>query len=290
MENTTESKKPGKGRASRKMPSLAAAARDLLKGLSADLDAARGGAPVHEARRRIKRLRSLALLLRPAIGDAAHDHARTHLKAAADALSARRRVEALSETVDRLAPVLPSGHTLRDSVLAHPVANDTEGGDDPLEAAIRSVDAAGTAIRRWKVPAGHQQLAADAFAATYRKARKRLRKALEDKDIAELHEARKLVIHHLHHLEFLRGALAEDPDERIAALNNLREALGDINDLAELEDIGSSGGRKLPKAVRRALHKRRTALIRRAREGWKPLFGRTTRAFCKRIGVMPPAG
>ena len=264
-------------------------ARNLLKGLRKDLSAAGAGAQVHGARRRIKRLRSLSLLVRPAIGEVAHDIARRHLKTAADALAGPRRAEALASAVDKLEPNLPHRHGLTDVIAIYGEAIADHGANpEPLDAASAAIDEFAAALATWKLPRNNAPFLTEAFAATYRKARKRLAAGLKSGNVEELHDARKHVIHHLHHLELLADALPQDPGERIGRLDGLREALGELNDLNELEELARAHKHALPKGVRKVLRARHKTLLRRARKAWKPLFGTGTKTFVKRIGAMWP--
>jgi len=271
----------------RNAPSMLPKVRNLLKGLSKDLAAAAAGAQVHGARRRIKRLRSLSRLVRPAIGKAAFKIVDDHLKTAADALAGPRRAEALDAALTGLGNELPRGHALEDLLKAHHTAHASEGRrEESIAAARAALDASAIAVGSWKLPRDGGEFIAQAFAETYRKARKRLAAALRTGNVESLHDARKQVIHHLHHLELLADALPNDPKGRIAALDGLRRSLGDLNDLAELEALAEAHRQSLPKDVRKVLRARHQNLLRLSRKAWKPLFGIGTKAFVKRIGAM----
>ena len=79
-------------------------ARKSLAGQARDLDRAAAGGGVHAARKRLKFMRSLLRLLRPAIGTPAWVKADRRLRAAAHAIAGARRAEALREAVAKLGP------------------------------------------------------------------------------------------------------------------------------------------------------------------------------------------
>lgn len=273
--------------AKRASPRLVENAAQLLDGLSRDLAEAQAGAPVHAARRRIKRLRSYIVLMEPIIGTAVSKDASRHLKTAADALSLLRRHEALNTAVQHLSDKLPKAHGLDRLVAdyheAHVVS--TSPGKSLLTAR-QAVEAAVRIAGTWRLPRTKLPAISEAFAHTYRKARKMLRRALKSGDASDLHQARKQVIHHLHHLELLADALPRDPAPRIAKLNDLRNLLGDFNDLVELEGLGAPSA--FDSEVLKIIRTERKKLLHQARKAWKPLFGEKTNAFIKDIGAIWP--
>lgn len=261
-------------------------ARGLLGGLSEELVAAAAGGSVHGARRYIKRLRSLLLLLRTSIGEAAYRSATRELKAAADALAGQRRAEALVEAAGRLGGNPPAPAALQRLAESHRDEQEAaSNADAELERARQHIAAVGESLSRWKTPKWTSRLIALAFAETYDGARRKLSSAIKEGDNESLHEARKFVIHHLHHLELLRAFLADDPSGRIVELERFRGVLGDLNDLAELTHLAKAANHLPPKYSRITLKPRRKGLLRDARKAWKPLFGRKPKVFVKGIGA-----
>ncbi len=266
---------------------LKAAARKLLKGLSADLSQATAAGSVHGARRRIKRLRSLIRLLREAIGEDAFAKANADLKTAADLLAGQRRAEALVIAAGKHAGRSAGGRKLVELMERHRDGHAAQASTPAQLAAAREAAAALAKLASgWKVPRDGKALVADAFLRTYRKARKLLASAVESQDVEALHEARKHVIHHFHHIELLRDGFQRKPDERLAELESLRETLGDLNDIDELEQLAAAQGQRVKGEAAAHLAKRRKALIATADKAWKPLFRLKPKAFAKRIGAM----
>ena len=77
-------------------------ARNEIAQLARQLAAAEKGANAHPIRKRLKYLRSLMRMLRPAIGEDAFQAANSHLRAAAMQLALKRHGEAMVEAVAKL--------------------------------------------------------------------------------------------------------------------------------------------------------------------------------------------
>lgn len=266
--------------------SLKALARSELRTLAVALDKAKPGESVHGARRQIKRVRSLLRLLREPMGEDIHAATNGLLRGAAEALAGQRRAEALVAAAGRLGggtvarrPWLQLAEAHREAHLAERAA---DGG---IEAARKSLLAAMKALSGWRLKSGHNDAVADAFLATYRKARKWLIHGFGSESAEELHTARKHVIHHLHHLDLLRSHLSS-PDRRLAPLETLREALGDLNDLDELSQLAAAAQVQPPEQAARAMARRRAMLLKRAEKAARRLFRHKPKAFQKRIGAM----
>ena len=261
---------------------LSAMGRAELRGLAAALKAAKPGESVHGARRRIKRVRSLLRLLREPLGEERFAAANASLRTAADALAGQRRAEALVGAAGRLGGGHKGRAAWQSLAQAHAAESEAGIGLAPARAAIAEalkVLAAGPLPRR-ATPA-----VAAAFLMTYRKARKRLRQGFESGDAEALHTARKHVIHHLHHIDLLRDHLRRT-DPRLAALERLRGALGDLNDLDELGQLATASDGPLPETAAHSMAKRRAQLLARAEASARQLFRLKPEAFRKRIGAM----
>lgn len=256
----------------------------LQGSLAADLAQAASGGSVHGARRSIKRLRSLVRLVRDAVGEDAYRQANAELKTAADALASRRRAEALAIAADRLKVSARTAEKLKEMAQRRHAQDPT--GTGSLELARQAIARLGGVLESWRMPHGSVVLLEAAFGKTYRKAREQLADAVESGKAEDLHEARKQVIHHLHHLELLHDQMPAKQVNRIARLEKLREVLGDINDLDELAHLAGGDGKPLKDDLRKALARRHEELIAEAKAAWKPLFGVKTDAYVKRIGAM----
>lgn len=242
------------------------------------LGAAEPGQSVHGARRRIKQLRSLLRLLREVIGEDACKATNAALREAADALAGQRRAEALVAAAGKLEAGQEERSFWRDVAEAHRAAHAADG--EPAEAlatARHAIGRAGTSLAAVTPAAAGDDAVIAALLSCYGKARKLLRRGFASENAETLHEARKFVIHHLHHLQLVSGMDAF----RLADLERLREALGDLNDLDELEQL-SAAARIKPGDARR-LRKARRRLLARAEEIADPLFRLKPSRFGKRF-------
>lgn len=246
--------------------------------LAGMLAATEPGQSVHGARRRIKQLRSLLRLLREVLGEETCMAANAALREAAAALAGHRRAEALVAAAGKLEAGQERSSFWREVAEAHRTAHAAEGDSgQALATARQAIERAAAAFGSATLAPAGDEAVMHALLSTYGKAGRFLRRGFASEDAETLHEARKFVIHHLHHL-----SLAEGMDERrILDIGHLREALGDLNDLDELEqvssaaEVGSSDARRLRKARRR--------LLSRARRMAGSLFRQKPKRFGKRF-------
>ena len=260
---------------------LAAAGGRELASLGDVLGAARPGDSVHGARRRIKQLRSLLRLLRPCLDGQAFTGIDGALRQAADALAGHRRAEALVAAAGKLEAGRTEPGFWRGIADAHRAAHAAEGdAARALEGARAAIGAAGSQLSVASLPPGCDAGIAAAFLATYAKARRRLAAALKSGDATALHEARKVVIHHLHQLRLLYP----QREGRHVRLERLREILGDLNDLDELEQLAAGA---VAAKDRRHMRRARAHLLRQAGKAADRLFHRKPKRFARRLRHAP---
>ena len=240
---------------------------------------------VHGARRRIKRLRSLARLLRAALGEDSYADLNAALRRAADALAGQRRAEALAVAAKRLETPGRASGFWRPLAEAHQLDHAQTG--DPAQRLVEARAAIARAeaiLSKAPLAAAGGNMVARPMVKTYGKARKRLRRALASGKAEELHEARKFVIHHLHHLSFLGGG-----KKRLAQLEDLRQLLGDLNDLEELEQLAARRSAPLPEKAAARLSKVRARLLGACAAASRRLFRHSPKAYGRKLGVTPPS-
>jgi len=268
---------------------LKAVARVELRKLTAALQKAKPGQSVHGARRQIKRLRSLLRLLREAMGEEAFSAINGALRNAADAPAGLRRAEALVTAAGKLDGGRRAHSPFQQLAEAHRAdhasAAAADGGTDAARRAAEALEAATAMVAGLRMKRGPAPDIGVAFLATYRKARKRLEHGFASRNAEDLHTARKHVIHHIHHLDLLRSHLTS-PAKRLASLDKLREALGDLNDLDELCHLSKGSTARLPEAADRAMAKRRATLLKRAEKAAGRLFRDKPKAYGRRTVGM----
>lgn len=269
-------------------------ARKNLAALAADLDRAgrEGQAAVHDVRKRLKLLRSLLRLLRPALGDAAFRQDDAALRRAHHALAAARQAGAMGETVHKLAAyarkrklaVDLSG--LRAEVGAAAAGAVTEGDLAPSIAEAREATASLAARSdAWRLPRRDVSLFVEGMRDCYAKARRNLEKGFRGEDIERLHEARKAVIHLRHHLDLLAPLWPAMLKPWSKELQALRELLGDACDLDEFEEFArASGG--AGETVIDLIGMRRRDLLLEAEHLAGRLFAESPSAFAGRLSAI----
>jgi CHAD domain-containing protein len=262
---------------------LVATAQGLSGTLLESLKKAHSGQGVHGARRQIKQIRSLVRLMRPVLDEGSYERSSSGLRKAAQALAGQRRSDALQKLARKM-----SSARLLAVADRHRQAHAPENAGGPPQAARRAIAGIAREAAAWNLPANGGLLVAKEFLRTYAKGRKLLAKALESRRQDDLHEARKQVIHHLHHLGFLAPTLKKPPDERIGQLEALREVLGELNDLAELARLAEQESEPVSKKERNIVRRRRKKLSAKAQKLAMPLYRKKRKAFARRIGVMSP--
>jgi hypothetical protein len=247
--------------------------------LAALLAATAPGQSVHGARRRIKQLRSLLRLLRPNLDAAAYNAVNDALREAAAALAGHRRAEALVVAAGKLESLSDRGSFWRDQAEAYRAAHAAEGDPERALEAARQATGRATEILASTAsrPKGENAVGA-AFLKAYGRARKLLRKGLKSGEPQVLHDARKFVIHHLHQSRLLQFG----GERRLAGLEKLRETLGDLNDLEELQHL--AGHHDIAARDVRRLRKARSRLLDKAAKAAARLFHHTPERYGKRLG------
>jgi hypothetical protein len=143
-------------------------------------------------------------------------------------------------------------------------------------------------LEGWDLSAvGTEEIVA-AVARTYRQARRRGRLAFDGDDPVALHAFRARVVDLRYQLALLSCAWPEVLNAQAEALNELREALGDFNDLHVLGTFAAEHGELPPPALedlgaRMALKQKK--LKRRAAIEFERLFAETPSAFAARIAA-----
>ncbi len=264
--------------------------RKLLEASAHDLRGAAAGAGVHAARRSIKRMRSVLRLVRPGLGTAAFRDGDRLMKEAADLLAEARQAEAFNAILAKL----DIGDAARSAVLVHlrSIAGPQATPDALADAARKSLDLVSqlqAELRRWHLPRRGRSFCIGGLKRSYALARRQLAAALRTEDAEALHEARKHVIHNLHHTEMLRGLWPDVMPAIVAELTVLREALGEINDLDELTSA-ISGFAPADEALLTEIHAAIAALhgahLVTARRKSAVLYAEKPSAYAQRIDAM----
>ena len=213
-------------------------AREEVDRAIAALDGAREGRfkGVHDARKRFKAIRALLRLVAGRLGPTFRRENRWYRDAARQ-LAAVREAQASLETLDRLTGAEDA--TLRRKLEARYSAR---GGlqfrdANVLAGLIKGLVEARERISGWPLAGEGFEVIETGLRATYRRGRKGLRRAVRGASATALHEWRKDVKYHRHHLELLVGL---GPDVLAGAAGTARrlgDLLGDHHDLHQLRAL-----------------------------------------------------
>lgn len=237
-------------------------AREQVARAVSALDGAREGRfkGIHDARKRFKAIRALLRLLAPRLGSAFRRENRWY-RSAARQLAGVREAQASLETLDRLGT--PGDATLRRELEVRFEArhgmqlHDT----DALPVLVENLAEAGERVAGWSLAGEGFEVIEPGLRATYRRGRKGFRRALRGASATELHEWRKDVKYHRHHLELLVQLWPDVLAGAAATARRLGDLLGDHHDLHELRALLSrspelAGGAREREAVLAAAERR----------------------------------
>ena len=213
-------------------------AREEVDRAMAALDGAREGRfkGVHDARKRFKAIRALLRLVAGRLGPTFRRENRWYRDAARQ-LAAVREAQASLETLDRLAGAEDA--TLRRKLEARYSAR---GGlrfrdTNVLAVLIEGLAEARERIAGWPLAGEGFEVIETGLRATYRRGRRGLRRAVRGASATALHDWRKDVKYHRHHLELLAGLWPDVLTGAAAMARRLGDLLGDHHDLHQLRAL-----------------------------------------------------
>lgn len=266
-------------------------AREELDRAIAALEGAREGRfkGVHDARKRFKAIRALLRLVAPRLGPSFRRENRWY-RDAARKLAGVREAQASIETLERLGN--PGNATLRRELEARCEARrglhfqDT----DALAAQVGDLAVARNRVAGWPLAGEGFEVIEPGLRATYRRGRKGFRRALRGTSAKELHEWRKDVKYHRHHLELLVRLRPDVLTGAAAAARRLGDLLGDHHDLHELRALlstspGLAGGERELEAVLAAAERRSLELETRALTVGGLVYAEKPGRFVARMGA-----
>jgi CHAD domain-containing protein len=263
--------------------------------------AGKGHGGVHKARRRLKALRAFLRMLQPAIGDDAFREANAALRNAGHALAGARKAGAMIEAAEKLAAATPKDRlaehqsalaAIRAAAGADAAAHaGEENVTDGAAMALDQVRIVRHAISGWRLPKRDIDFYVKGLRKVYARGKRLLEEGLATGDTVVLHEARKSVIHLRYLLDLLEPvwpALFRAWSKEVQAL---REVLGDINDLHDMETLiateGSAFARMPEKEKALALiAARRAGLIAAVKPFAHRLYSEPPASFAHRIAAL----
>lgn len=245
---------------------------------------------VHEARKAVKRVRSLLKLLEPELPASAFRARYRGIGKAGDHLALARDRHVLDVTLDKLVlrfgkdfkPVATAVRSMLDAET--PAAQPSRLAQQELEEAKLVFAQEARKLAKLKVPGKGFELIAAGLEETYRVAKKNFATAYRHPSDERFHEMRKAVQWHWRHMALLSRCWPEYFALRVDACRELAEALGDDHDLAVMmETVHRHADMALRTKAEAAVKLRQNELRKQAYALAERLFAETPRAFRRRM-------
>ncbi|MGA9277630.1 CHAD domain-containing protein [Ilumatobacter sp.] len=198
-------------------------------------------AAVHDARKRCKKIRGLARLVRPALGDR-YRTTNEAFREAARALSPHRDAQALLDTFDRLVSVdaerlPPGGLGVVRGELAARSRHSIEAFDrshESVEQALGFLSDGVEVVDSWSLDCDGWSAIGAGLHKTYARGVDALAIATDDGSSEDFHELRKRAKYTWYHVRLLETTAPSILRPLAARLHELSDALGDAHDLSVL--------------------------------------------------------
>lgn len=235
---------------------------------------------IHDARKRLKRVRALLQLVRPVVKKSLRRSEDAALRDVARPLSELRDVKVQIETLEKVAP--------DDAVVAvrQELTDRKRSLDDqnPLETAAASIQKALLRVSNWTAVPNRWASVGKGLRRTYRRARRAYADAIRQPTVEKRHEWRKQAKYLRYQLEVLRPLAPETLDDLVFQAEKLGELLGDDHDLAVLRQtlLAKPGQCDRPELFA-AIDQRRDELWQESRQLAERFFQDSPREFERRI-------
>ena len=199
---------------------------------------------VHEARKDLKKLRSVLRLARDEVGEEVYRRENDRFRDAGRLLSGARDAEVKLETIDVLRDAddeMPTKATLRRYIYSLESERDkhSRAGEERGELTERvqaEIEAGRAALDDWALDCDDWELVGPGISRSYRRGRNRFADVQEDPSAENVHEWRKRVKDLWYHLRILKKAWPAVIGETADEAHELADLLGDHHDLAVLAD------------------------------------------------------
>jgi CHAD domain-containing protein len=250
---------------------------------------------IHDARKRLKKVRAGLRMARSAMGRRAFRRENKAFRDAARPLSEIRDAKILIAALDELAKkASPTERSAMKVLRDHLVVNQIKArrrvlrGKGSLKPVVGSLRSARQRIRKRRAARGHWSVLGVGLRRVYRSGRDAFAVARSHPTVEHLHEWRKQVKYLWHQLQILEPIRPIRLRKLANQAHRLSDHLGDDHDLAMLRQRLSRASVRITSAARERIMKRmgdrREALQVRAMRLGARLYRETPRAFVKRLG------
>jgi hypothetical protein len=204
---------------------------------------------IHEARKDLKKVRSLLRLVRDEIGDDLYRRENSRFRRAGRLLSGPRDAQVKLETLEALGERFAaeaSGHDWRAYASAlRAEAEPGPGLGDRIERAAGEIEIGRMAVEGWSLETEGWGLVRRGLRRGYRRGRKRFAESASKPSDEAVHEWRKRAKDLWYHLRLLRDAKPKRIGKEADRAHDLSDLLGDHHDLAVLREDARSRSRLL---------------------------------------------
>ena len=249
---------------------------------------------VHSARKCLKRLRSLLLLVRPGMPEPAFATLTDRLGSIARGLAAARDAAALIDAIDKLeretgaGPGLGPLQSLRAWLHKRRHAAEQNLERSAASDAMRGLLELRPAFAGFAVYPDDFRSLAKGLRRGYRATRESFQHAFASERDEDLHEWRKGVQHHWRQMQLLAPCWPSELSARVEAARSLSQVLGDDHDISLLCRLVSTptmmfGTPEETAAFLKRCRRRHRALRKEARNQGERLFAERARPFAERI-------
>jgi len=250
---------------------------------------------IHGARKQLKRARATLRLIREAVGDERYRRENIAARDAARPLSQARDAEVLSDALAGLLERFGSDASgLQVAPLQQRLTTDRRSAAQSLPAKQlgeikRALKRCLTRAQAWRLESSGWSSLETGLRATYRRARRALRKARAERATEDLHEWRKQTKYLWHQLQIL-APLATGPVGELAdEFHHLADYLGDEHDLAVLRERVATPAGELSvtrQALLSRIDERRSDCQRDAIALGHRLYAEKPSALAQRLGRL----
>jgi CHAD domain-containing protein len=249
---------------------------------------------VHDARKCLKRLRSLLVLIRPGLPEPVFLSLTDRLKTLARGLAPARDAAALLDAIDKLAgeaegeqDATPT-RALRAWLHKRRQAAKRSLEGSTASEAMRGLFALRPAMANLAVYPDAFRPVALGLRDSYRSGRKAFARAIDSGSDEDFHEWRKSLQHHWRHMQLLTPCWPSELSARVEAARALSQILGDDHDIALLRQLVSAptmvfASPEDTAAFLKRCRARHKALRREAETRGARLFAEPSRPFAERI-------
>ncbi|MDZ7753403.1 MAG: CHAD domain-containing protein [Gammaproteobacteria bacterium] len=197
-------------------------------------------AAVHQARKRLKKIRALLRLVRPVLGKGRYGAENRRFRDLGRALSGPRDAEVMVATLEALREDLPAEHAVPPFaglhghlVAARDAAYQNSGTLDDHKADVaKALEEARRAVTEWPLEGHGFGMLGPGLKRAYGRGRKTLDAAMTDPTDSRFHDWRKRAKDHWYHSRLLKKTWPDIMGCRARVLKELSDLLGDDHDLA----------------------------------------------------------